>query len=144
MPPIRHDLPRAGVDPIDGAGPALRMLHVLIDEPRRFQTLALLLDVARRGLGVLVVDGTHRPDSVLDVARVLAEAAPQHPRLRAVALASVRPGPQPADMILDDVDRWADLDDILTEASVELVEWFVVGDPAVSCPRDLLGAPARW
>lgn len=144
MPPTRHAVPRAGRDPIDGAGRALAMLHLLVERPLRHQTIALLLDGARCGLGALVVEGTRQPDSIVDIAQLLAGAAPQHPELRAVVLASVRPdaaGPSG-----DDVDRWADADDALGSAGIDLVEWFVVsrGDPPVSCPRDLLGAPARW
>jgi hypothetical protein len=144
MSPTRHSAPRAGIDPIDGAGRALAMLRVLVEHPLRFETIALLLDDRRRGLGALVVDGTHRPDAVLDVAHLLAGAAPHHRELRGVVLASVRPGCHPA--AADDVDRWADVDDILDTVGVELVEWFVVsaGEPPVSCPRDLLGAPPRW
>ncbi len=143
--PTRHLLPRAGIDQIGGAGPALAMFALLVERPARFQTIALLLDESHRGLGALVVERTVRPDSVLDVAHLLADAAPNHPRLRAVVLASVRPGRTPATTALDDVDRWADLDELLSGAGLELVEWFVLGDdPPVSCPRDLLGAPPRW
>lgn len=144
MSPARYEVPRAGIDPIDGAGRALTMLHVLVERPLRHETIALLLDADRRGLGALVVEGTRRPDSVLDVAHLLADAALHHPELAAVVLASVRPGADPP--CAHDVERWADADDILDTAGVELVEWFVIsaGLPPVSCPRDLLGAPARW
>lgn len=139
-----HEVPRSGTDPIDGAGRALAMLHVLVARPFRYETIALLLDDARCGLGALVVDGTRHADSVLDVAQLLAGAAPSHPELRAVVLASVRPAADAA--CADDVDRWADVDDILHAAGIDLLEWFVVsaGPTPVSCPRDLLGAPARW
>ncbi|HWL42170.1 MAG TPA: hypothetical protein VNQ73_04435 [Ilumatobacter sp.] len=145
------NLPRAGIDRIDGAGAALKMFDLLIARPLRDQTLALLLDREHRGISVLIVEGTCLPDSVLDVARLLADTATGHPRLAAVVLASVRPGPvvtgsdSDSDTDSDDVDRWADLDDQLAEAGVELVEWFVLGPGrTASCPRDLLGAPPRW
>ena len=145
--PLTHQLlPRAGIDPIDGSGPALAMFDVLIDRPFREQTVALLLDRARRGLGVLVVDGTCRPDSVVEVATLLAHASPVNPAMGAVVLASVRTAAEacaPPDCT-GDVDRWMDSRDVLRSAGVDLLEWFVIADGHAWCPRDLLGEPPRW
>jgi hypothetical protein len=139
-------VPRAGRDPIDGAGPALAMIHLTVDQPLRDQTIALLLDADRCGLTALVVQDTHEPDHVLDVASTIAEAARHGGELAAVVLASVRvstyptqPFPEP-----DDVDRWLDLSELISEAGVELLEWFVIDPTGVWCPRDLLGEPPRW
>lgn len=146
MPLTHHLLPRAGIDPIDGSGPALAMFDLLVDRPLRHQTLALLLDHRRCGLGALVVDGTCRPDSVVEVAAMLAEAAPTNPRLRAVVLATVRTGvsaPQRDDCSAD-IDRWMDVSDVLHRGGVDLLEWFVVSAHHSWCPRDLLGEPPRW
>lgn len=147
MPLTHHLLPRARVDPIDGAGPALAMFDLLIDRPLRDQTLALLLDRGRCGLGALVVDGTCQPDSVVDVATMLAEASPTNPGLRAVVLATVRSAAccAPATReCLADVDRWMDVSNVFCRSGVELLEWFVVGASHAWCPRDLLGEPPRW
>ena len=45
---------------------------------------------------------------------------------------------------LDDVERWLELDGIVSDAGIELVEWFVVGIGGVACPRELVGEPERW
>lgn len=143
--PTTHRLPRAGHDPIDGAGRALAMVHELVTWPYTDQTIALLLDHQRRGLAAMVVDGTDRPEHVIDVAATLAEVGQRESRLAGLVLASVRatpPGPQLADPT--DVDRWMELSDLLGDAGVELVEWFVIESVGAWCPRDLLGEPERW
>lgn len=146
MSRCRSDLPRAGIDSIAAATPAMRIVRrFLSGHPPGPQTLALLLDARRRGLGVFVAEGTRRPDDVVDVVRWIAQAKQSHDRLGAVVLATVRPDAAPPGITADDVDRWIDLDELLAAADVALVEWFVIdGRGRVSCPRDLLGAPARW
>ncbi|MDX2378795.1 MAG: hypothetical protein QNM02_03440 [Acidimicrobiia bacterium] len=137
-----HQLPRAGVDPLDDDATALALLSAVIASPPRSETIAILLDSARRGHSIVVVSGTERPDDLLRVVDVLAGALPaQGPATPAgVILASVRPGGR-----LDerDGDRWFETSDSLAAHGVELVEWFVVADD-VNCPRDLLGVPPRW
>lgn len=148
--PTAHRLPRAGRDPIDGAGRALAMIHELATWPYTDQTIALLLDEHRCGLAAMIVDGTHRPEHVVDVAATLAEVGRREARLAALVLASVRaipPGPRPAertDVDRTDVERWMELSDLLGHAGIELVEWFVVEPLGTWCPRDLLGEPTRW
>lgn len=135
-----HRLPRAGIDPIDSELVAFSMVAHVLHRPARSETIALLLDDQRRGLSVLVVSGTERPDALFDVVDLIVEVDRQGHELGAVVLASVRPGggPEPAD-----VDRWLEASELLGGRGVELVEWFVVGD-VVACPRDLLGEPPRW
>ena len=43
-----------------------------------------------------------------------------------------------------DGDRWLEMCDLLEQRNAQLLEWFVVTDPEVWCPRDLLGVPSRW
>ena len=66
--------------------------------------------------------------------------------LAAAVLASIRgstfpaqPFPEP-----DDVDRWLDMSELISQAGVELLEWFVIDPTGVWCPRDLLGEAPRW
>ena len=69
-----HQLPRAGVDPLDDDATALALLSAVIASPPRSETIAILLDSARRGRSIVVVSGTERPDDLLRVVDVLAGA----------------------------------------------------------------------
>lgn len=133
-------LPRAGVDPIDSELVAFSMLAHVIARPPRAETVALLLDDQRRGISVLVVSGSDRPDAIFDVLDLIIHNDTHGDELGAVVLASVRPG---GGLERADVDRWLEASDTLADRGVELVEWFVIGS-GVNCPRDLLGEPPRW
>jgi len=149
--------PRAGIDPLDGAGPALAVLAIAIAEPPRDQTIALLLDRWRRGRGIMVVEKTSDPDRVLGVLDSIIRSKPYHPELAGVVLASVRATPpvrcpecvelgldcHDCHELDDDVERWMELSERAERARLELLEWFVIGS-SVSCPRDRLGEPPRW
>lgn len=133
-------LPRAGIDPIDSEVIAFSMIAHVLARPPRAETIALLLDDQRRGISVLVVSGSERPDAVFDVVDLIIHNGAHGDELGAVVLASVRPG---GDAEQADVDRWLEASDMLADRGVELVEWFVLG-AGVTCPRDLLGEPPRW
>ena len=137
-----HRLPRAGVDPIDSEPDARALLDLLITAPLRSETIVLLLDHERRGLGVLMVGGTVPFDAVFDVLDLILSF--ERDDIGSVIVASVRP---PTDGVHDlderDIDRWIECSAMLEDAGIELVEWFVVGHD-VQCPRDLLGEPPRW
>lgn len=136
-------VPRAGVDPIDDPGTALALVRATMASPMRHETMAVLLDDRRRGVAVFTVDRTTRPDAVLEVTEVVCHTATYgdlRGHLGALILVSVRPGEGER---FDDLDRWIEVSSRCDEVGIDLVEWFVVGD-AVSCPRTLLGAPARW
>lgn len=138
-------LPRAGIDPIADPTTALGLLSVAAC-PTRHETILVLLDVTRRGLGLVVVSDTSDPDAVVDVAARVLDPAVHDGRVAAVIVASVRPGRHHLD--LDDADRWLELDHVTSREGAELVEWFVLGSSVlgseVSCPRELLNAPPRW
>lgn len=135
-------LPRAGVDPITDDGGALALLR-LAANPHRCETILVLLDDRRRGLGLVVVSDTTDADAVVDVANRLLDPVVHDGRVAAVIVASVRT-PHARDGIdLTDADRWLGLDDVAAHHGVELVEWYVLDD-GVSRPRELLNAPPRW
>jgi hypothetical protein len=136
-----HRTPRAGVDPIRDAATAMRVVELAMHHPPIAETVALLLDHERRGLGLVVVSGTFRGDDVLEVAECLSALSVDLDRLGGLVLATVRPGGAPHP---DDGDRWLEMSDECEQAGMELVEWFVVGGQDVTCPRDLLGEPPRW
>ncbi|MGH9132765.1 MAG: hypothetical protein ACRDZZ_02425 [Ilumatobacteraceae bacterium] len=135
-----HRPPRAGIDPIVSAESALAVVALAMHQPSRSETIALLLDHERRGVGVTVVSGTERPDDVIEVAECLTTVAAQVEHLGAIVLATVRPK---GAMLDDDADRWCEMSDLASDAGIDLVEWFVIGT-TIECPRDLIGEPPRW
>lgn len=142
-PPTR--LPRAGVDPITDDATALALLRVAA-RPDRCETIVVLLDDHRRGLGLIVVSDTLHADAVADVADRLLDPAVHDGRVAAALVASVRVphDPDASGEELADADRWLVLDDVAAHHGVVLLEWYVLGADGVSRPRELLNAPPRW
>jgi hypothetical protein len=137
-----HRLPRAGIDPIDSELMALSMLSLMIDEPMRSETVVMLLDHEHCGIALLVVSRTVPFDSLFDVLDVVIQS--EHPDLGAIVVATVRPPvPGVADLDEADVDRWLEASEMVEDAGLELLEWFVIG-ATVNCPRDLVPEPPRW
>jgi hypothetical protein len=101
-------------------------------------TVAMLLDGDRRGVGIVVVTGTTDPDAIF---RVIAACGNiRRPEIAALILATSRPG---GDLVVADRDRWLEASLQCDAAGLELVEWFVIGTH-VACPRELAGDPPRW
>ena len=142
MHPSRvHNLPpRAGVDPISDADSAFITVSMAVGRPLRHETIALLADDARRGVALVVVNGTSRPDDVVEVLEFLTHPSAHGGRVGSIALATVRPGGRSD---ASDIDRWLEMSDLAEQSGIELLEWFVIGRD-VTCPRDLLGEPPRW
>jgi len=137
-----HRLPRAGIDPIDSEFMALSMLSLMIDAPMRSETVVMLLDHEHRGISLLVVSRTVPFDSLFDVIDVVIQS--QHPELGAIVVATIRPpAPGVPDLDEHDVDRWLEASEMVEDAGLELLEWFVIG-ATVNCPRDLVPEPPRW
>jgi hypothetical protein len=135
-------LPRAGVDRIDSDFIARSLLRMVVADPLRTETIVVLLDHERRGIGVLVVTGTVPFDSIFDVVDVVTDL--DLDELGSVVLASVRlPAAGVADLDERDVDRWLECSSMLDDAGIELLEWFVIGR-GIHCPRDLVGEAPRW
>jgi hypothetical protein len=141
--PVHHRIPRAGLDPIGDATTALATVAAVVHRPFRHETIVLLLDAERRGIGVFVVTETEPPDAVLEVVEFAVHPAAHGGRVAAMIVASVRPGGDTGPEAAGDVDRWLEMSDIAEQAGVEVLEWFVVGR-GISCPRDRLGEPPRW
>jgi hypothetical protein len=135
-------LPRARVDAIDSWALAWAFLDLLVERPLTFETIALLLDHDRRGIGALCVNGTIDCDAVLDVVDTV--VALDSDEVGGLIVCSVRP-PRPGVPDIDDVDaeRWMEINDIAAAKGIEIVEWCVMGR-ALSFPRDLLCEPPRW
>ena len=137
-------LPRAGLDPITDETTALALLSVAAN-PTRHETIVVLLDDARCGIGLVVVNDTSDPDAVVEVAARLLDPALHDGRVAGAIVATVRPGGHDDHEHHDlaDAERWFDLDEIADRCEVVLVEWFVLG-AEVSRPRELVNAPPRW
>lgn len=157
-----HRVPRAGLDPIDDPLTALAVIRLAVHVPHVHETVVLLLDHARCGVGITVVAGTECPDDVIDVAECLVTAAAGTDRVGAMVVASVRPDGGPVcgvdgcdiggcdvggcdvDHVVEfDPERWIEMSEIAEEAGIELLEWFVIGRDVVT-PRDQLGESPRW
>ena len=143
--PVHRRIPRAGIDPVDDPDTAFVTISMAVHRPLRFETILVLLDDARRGLGVVAVSDTHEPDAVLEVLECVLAPSAHGGRVGAVIVGSVRPDPPDTaiDLDADDVDRWLEMSDLAEQRGVELLEWFVITDE-VSCPRDRLGEAPRW
>ncbi len=138
-------LPRAGIDPICSHDAALVTIAAALHRPLRAETVVVLLDDDRRGIALVVVTDTKRPDDVLEVVECLTRPAAHAGRAGAVVVGTVRPGagPEPCEPADRDVERWLELSEIAEGHGVELLEWFVIGAD-VCCPRDDLGEAPRW
>jgi hypothetical protein len=133
---IRRGLPRGFIDPIESRADALAVLSLAA--PFGHDTVAILLDTERRGIGIVVVTGTTDPDALFRVIDLCIQA--RYTDLAGLVLASSRPG---GDMETTDRERWIEATVHCDDAGIELVEWFVIGEH-VACPRDLTGEPPRW
>ena len=67
-----HRIPRGFIDPIESRADALAVLS--LTAPFGNDTVAILLDPERRGVGILVVTGTTDPDAIFRVIDVCVHA----------------------------------------------------------------------
>lgn len=133
-------VPRARIDPIDCAGEALAVMSIAVARPHVAETIAILLDDARRGLTIVNAAGTVHPDAMFDVLDHCMLSC-ELEDFAAVILVTVRPG---GSIEPCDIDRWFEASEQCALLGLELVEWFVVFGDAIVCPRDLVGEPPRW
>ncbi len=138
-----HRVPRANIDPIKSPADALAVIGLAVSEPLTDETAVILLDHERRGMSVVVVDGTTDDDAIITVVECIADAAPDE--LCGVVVATVRPHRRADDA---DIDTWLEASAVAEDAGTQLIEWFVIsgegGSRHVECPRELLGEPPRW
>ena len=141
---VHRRLPRAGIDPITDSATAFAMLAMCVGQPRRHETIVILLDEARCGRSIVVVADTVLPDSVIEVVECLTHGLHAED-LGGIVVATVRPGESnPDEASLDaDVDRWLEMSDVAGAVGVDVLEWWVIGQ-SIRCPRDRLGEPPRW
>lgn len=122
---------------------AMSVIDRAIHEPRRNETVALLLDHERRGVHLVSVTNTHDPDDVVEVVELLTSPTAHQGRVDAFVLASVWSCPAPVAVGRTLVDRWLELHEIAADHGVELLDWFEFSDRVTSL-RVESGAPSRW
>ena len=138
-PPMRA-IPRAHRDPLRTSVDALLLIMLLLDTDAQDETMAFVLDDARRGIGVIRVTGTGDPDSLLGIVDSVAEASRSSPAAAGLILVSAR---ATSAISVSDLRRWHEADESCADADLDLIEWFVVSTE-VSCPRELCGVAPRW
>jgi hypothetical protein len=131
-----HRIPRGFVDPIESRADALAVLSLAA--PFGHDTIAILLDAERRGLGIFVVTGTIDPDAIFRIIDVCIDA--RYTEVSGLVIATSRPG---GDIQPGDRERWNEAALQCAGGGVELVEWFVIGR-RITCPRELVGDEPRW
>ena len=133
--------------PVRSAADALEVVALAMSRPPRPETIGFALDDDGRGDMVMIVDGTTRPEAVVDMVELLADAAVAG-HGSGLVVASVRPVPPSgtdlAGIADADIDRWLDASDVAADRGIELLEWFVVGPGGITCPREMFGEPPRW
>lgn len=127
--------------PIRSLEEAVEVFILARSRPMRYETIVLVLDEARRGGTIVVVDGTHDPDAVVEVVETVAAAASDQLDVGGLVVASFRPGGTPDD---EDVDRWVEMSHLADDFAVPLIEWIVVTDDQVALPRADTFDRARW
>lgn len=137
--PIRA-IPRAHLDPLVEPVDALLLILMTMRRPIAFETIVVTLFDDRCGHGFFKVTGTEDPDALDVVMDNAAELAWTDPEISGFIVASVRPH---GGTDVGDLARWHRADELSSDASIELVEWFVIGE-TVQCPRALCGVPPRW
>jgi hypothetical protein len=146
MAPVRRCTPSRPARP---AGLSLRgpedALGVLLAgaTPDRPTATYLLLDATHSGVTCLEVSGRGDADAVFDVAELLLHTAADEPRLAALVIATFRPGrshvPDPGD-----TSRFGELRELLADAGIDLLDWFVVAAGYATSLAELTGAPWLW
>ena len=81
-----HRPPRAGIDPIASHDDALVTVAMAVHLPLRPETIVVLLDDARRGIALVVVTDTTRPDDVLEAVECLTRPSTHAGRAGAIVV----------------------------------------------------------
>jgi DNA repair protein RadC len=129
--------------PLSAPADALAVVFAALAEPRRPETIALLLDGQHRGSIVLICSDVSQSIELGQLAALLLEVAAAHATLGAVVLATSRPrgGIVPT---ADDERVFAGLRHDLAAASVELLDWFLIDGKLVGSVAELSGACWLW
>lgn len=145
------DVPRPFLDTIASTAHALSVFSLTVRRPFHPQQLVLLVDAARRGVGLHSNDGiTGLRDDPTAAGRALGHhvvsVASANPLAAGCFVMTVEPDAAPSP---DDAERWFAMADVCDRAGIVLVDWCVrgfatagarfAGQGAVWCPRHVAG-----
>lgn len=145
------DVPRPFLDTITSTTQALSVFSLSVQRPFRPQSLVLLVDAHRRGVGLHSSIGiSHLRDEPTRWGRAIghhvAGVASGNPLALGCYVMTVEPDGRPTP---DDAERWFAMADICDRAGVVLVDWCVrgfatadarfAGQGAVWCPKHVAG-----
>lgn len=140
-PPSPAPSPAPAPAPVRCAADALAVIAMALSRPLEPETICFAIDGDGVGGVAIAIEGTDRPDDVLDVVGIIGRAARSTPATSLV-VASVRPD---GDLLVGDDRRWQQASAIARDHHLELLEWFVIGaGHRVHTPRDLTGEPMKW
>lgn len=145
------DVPRPFLDTIGSTAQALSVFSLTVQRPFRPQHLVLLVDAARRGVGLHSSDGfiALRDDPTAAgraIGHHVVSVASANPLAAGCFVMTVEPNATPSP---DDAERWFAMADVCDRAGIVLVDWCVrgfatagalfAGQGAVWCPRHVAG-----
>lgn len=145
------DVPRPFLDTIGSTAQALSVFSLTIQRPFRPQHLVLLVDAARRGVGLHSSDVfVGQRDDPTAAGRAIGHhvvsVASANPLAAGCFVMTVEPNATPSP---DDAERWFAMADVCDRAGIVLVDWCVrgfatadalfAGQGAVWCPRHVAG-----
>lgn len=145
------DVPRPFFDIISNTAQALSVFSLTVQRPFQPQHLVLLIDSARRGVGLHsgpgIIGMRDNPTAAgLAVAHNVVAIASANPLAVGCYVMTVEPDATP---LPDDAERWFAMADVCDRAGIVLVDWCVrgfatadarfAGQGAVWCPRHVAG-----
>ncbi|MEY2627472.1 MAG: hypothetical protein RJB08_1231 [Actinomycetota bacterium] len=145
------DVPRPFLDIITSTSQALSVFSLSVQRPFRPQCLVLLVDAARRGVGLHSSDGVARLRDEptrwgRSIGHHVAGVASDNPLALGCYVMTVEPDATPSP---DDAERWFAMADICDRAGIVLIDWCVrgfatagarfAGQGAVWCPKHVAG-----
>lgn len=130
------DIPRPLVDPVSTFPEALGIVALAAGRPLRHESVVLVLDSRRRGLGL---HRTGTPDAHL--AHEVAAVCSRTPAALGAFVVTFRPG---SPVGLDDPGLFEQLRHVLHSTGHHLIDWVVVGRGGFWCPRILTDVADPW
>jgi hypothetical protein len=145
------DVPRPFLDTITSTAQALSVFSLTVARPFRTQSLVLLVDAARRGVGLHSSQGlVGLRDNPTAAGRAIGHhvvsVASANPLAVGCFVMTIEPDASPSP---DDAERWFAMADVCDRAGIVLIDWCVrgfatadalfAGQGAVWCPRHVAG-----
>jgi len=132
-------LPRAD-DPLRDPHDAVALIATVASRPVQHEVVVVLLDAARRGGPVFVVEtGDDRTE--VEIVLAVIELVERLPAVDALVIGSIRPGAS-----IDDADQyhWLDAVEAAGLIGVVVVDWFVLDGTTATSLAVRSGSPSQW